>query len=231
LLVSLPGHTEAISGLAWSPDGARIVSSSLDGTVRFWDSQSQYPPGARLLVDKDFGRLLLVERVVRELRDDQNLSPELRDSAVKLALELGDVPYYELFGKSWKVGESPRKSRSEYALALQWATAAVHSAPWNGNCYLAVALLQYRMGDFGNALASAQRAVSTLRLSRPRAYAIRALAYYKLHRIPEARVELARAKDAARSVDVRIAGDDSASDGFQPGSLLKEAEALLSLRR
>jgi hypothetical protein len=87
------------------------------------------------------------------------------------------------------------------------------------------------MGDFGDALASAQQAVSTLRFSSPRAYTIRALAYYKLDRIPEARVELARAKDAARSVDVRIAGDDSASDGFQPGSLLKEAEALLSLRR
>jgi serine/threonine-protein kinase len=231
LLVSLPGHTEAVSSLAWSSDGARIASGSLDGTIRLWDSKASYPPETRLLVTKAFDQLLLVEDVLHELRNDRSISPELRDSALKMALELGNVPYYQLFGRSWKVGESPRYSRTQYIQALRWAAAAVHSAPWNANCYLAVALLQYRIGDFHNALASAHEALTRLTLSSPRALAIRAMAYYKLDEIQPARNELARARSASKTVDSRVAGDDWASDGLHPGRLLEEAETIVSARR
>jgi WD40 repeat protein len=33
----LTGHTEAIRSLAWSPDSSKLVSGSVDRTLRVWD--------------------------------------------------------------------------------------------------------------------------------------------------------------------------------------------------
>ncbi len=39
-LLTYQGHTDRIFSLAWSPDGQRIASSSLDETVQIWDARS-----------------------------------------------------------------------------------------------------------------------------------------------------------------------------------------------
>ncbi len=39
-LVSLPGHTEAVLRVAFSPDGTLIASISWDGTVKIWGIKS-----------------------------------------------------------------------------------------------------------------------------------------------------------------------------------------------
>ena len=36
----LDGHTKAVTSVAFSPDGTRVVSGSYDETVRIWDAAS-----------------------------------------------------------------------------------------------------------------------------------------------------------------------------------------------
>jgi WD40 repeat protein len=38
VVAELRGHTAYVHAVAWSPDGARLVSGSGDLTVRLWDS-------------------------------------------------------------------------------------------------------------------------------------------------------------------------------------------------
>ena len=35
-IVTLPGHMDAVSGVAWSPDQSQLITSSWDGTLHIW---------------------------------------------------------------------------------------------------------------------------------------------------------------------------------------------------
>jgi WD40 repeat protein len=43
LAAFLPGHTNRVPGITYSPDGTRLASASLDGTVILWDVASRKP--------------------------------------------------------------------------------------------------------------------------------------------------------------------------------------------
>jgi ribosome assembly protein 4 len=40
---SMPGHSESVLAVAFSPDGKRLASGSGDTTVRLWDLNTQLP--------------------------------------------------------------------------------------------------------------------------------------------------------------------------------------------
>ena len=45
-LAALKGHTGTVTSVAFSPDGARILTGSLDNTARLWDAKTarSWPP-------------------------------------------------------------------------------------------------------------------------------------------------------------------------------------------
>src|SRR5439155_11691689 len=43
LLLDLKGHTDTVTSAAFSPDGARVLTGSHDGTAKLWDASTGIP--------------------------------------------------------------------------------------------------------------------------------------------------------------------------------------------
>jgi Flp pilus assembly protein TadD len=203
--------------VAWTPDGTRLVSASLDSTVRVWDSRSLYTPEAELLVDKLSEHALLTDEVIQQLNAERTISEGLRGEAIELARKRGHAPYYSLVDDAWNTGEGPQHSPEEYALALRRAAVAAHTAPWYAGAHSTLGVLQYRTGDWQQALISGQRAMEIRKAEAPEAHAIRAMAYFRLHDVAQARKEVSLGRQAARQ-----------EQPPEDHKLLDEAEALVS---
>jgi WD40 repeat protein len=216
-LVTLGGHNGGVLSLAWTPDSTRLVSASEDRTIRVWDSRSPYNYDAELLLDELYEPCLLAEEMVPELDAVHSIPDALRKEAIRLAMQRGNAPYDLLIYKAWQTGAASGRTAEEYAKALRRATVAAQVAPWYGRAHLTLGLLQYRTGDWQQALASAQRAIEILKAQAPEAHAIRAMAYFRLHDAAQAKKEVALGRQAARQ-----------EQPPQDHKLLQEAEALVS---
>jgi WD40 repeat protein/serine/threonine protein kinase len=218
LLVTLGAHGygDVIGSFAWSPDGTRLLSSGSDRNIRVWDSRSAYNNDAELLLDKLFERDLLAAEVIEDLEADTGLSPDLRRTAVQLAVQRGNAPVDDLIEAAWNTGVLSNRPGREYTRALRRAKVAVQVSPWLGRSHMALGLLEYRMEDFAGALLSAQRAMQISKTAAPEARAIRAMAYFRIHNSASGRSEVVLARKLVNE------------SGFKGNSkLLDEAEALI----
>ena len=97
-MARLPGHTSYVMSLAFSPDGATLVSGSGDSTVRLWDTaplKTRYQarreaaalrPEAEWLVGRLWREKNDPAEVVEALRADQALGEPLRQAALRAVL-------------------------------------------------------------------------------------------------------------------------------------------------
>src|SRR5262245_34540406 len=98
-MLTLRGHTHAVGCVAFSPDGHRLASGSVDTTLRVWDA-TPFPPEvlreqeARRLVPLANRDVLFQSRdeLIERLRVDETHSPTVRAAALAIVEPLADDP-------------------------------------------------------------------------------------------------------------------------------------------
>jgi hypothetical protein len=223
---TLRGHLAHVLGVAFSPDGKRIASASIDMTVKIWDTSSPTPEivtrrRALALVEPLFGKLLMREDVLKSLRDDAALREPVRTQALMLA-ERYRVDATRLNNASWSVVRLPDAEAAAYRLALRQAETACRQSPEYGVFLNTLGVAQYRVGQYREAVATLTHADEldsvTDQGSTPAELAFLAMAQHCLGQTEKARAALSRLREAMKKP--QWAKDQKAH------AFLREAEVL-----
>jgi len=161
-VLTLKGHTEAVTSVCFSPNGKHIAVTSYDnldsmpGKVKVWDARpwtpdSQVEVAARSVVKFLVQRLGLRSEVIRRLEQGDWLRPEVRVRAREMASHLAENPSL-LNAASWGVVARPNAAVESYALALRQAEAACRLESDYGVYLNTLGVAQYRLGKYQEAL-------------------------------------------------------------------------------
>ena len=135
-LSTLKGHDGALLAGTWSPDGSRIVTASNDNSLRVWESQLENAIPMWHGIDKRstvfpfvealFHEHILLEPVLKAIRDLTSLSSEERVIAIRLAQARGNPDPEILNYKAWVLVNPERAVKeTDTALALRMIRAAL----------------------------------------------------------------------------------------------------------
>jgi eukaryotic-like serine/threonine-protein kinase len=235
-VLTLRGHTSGVVSLAISRDGLQIGSGSIDYSARIWSIEAPKGEAAFELsirraavehVQASFGRHLLKDDVLAELRNDWSLGPQLRAAALEIAARRTENAS-RIYEAAWRTIVRPVGSPEDNRLALRRLEAAcrvVAEDPARLAEYRhGLALAFYRVGRPAEAL----EVVGDLarqdpgQSPSPVELAVTAMAGHRLGRDAEARRALGQLRELVESG--RTSGNPDAA-GF-----LEEAEDVLNPR-
>jgi WD40 repeat protein len=159
--LSFKGPGRLVISVAFSLDGQRLTSASVDGTVKVWDITAWSPEaqieGEAAGVVRFFADdLLLQADVLTALRADRTIREAVRERALALAGRHRDDPD-RLHAASWAIVSRPGASAEQYGRALKWAQAICRLRPDVGRYLRTLGMAQYRAGKLPEALQTLQR--------------------------------------------------------------------------
>jgi hypothetical protein len=214
--------------VAFSADGQRLAAASPSiAAVWLWEATPQTPDvverrEALALVCWLFDRRLLRDDVLEQIRSDGTISEGVRRQARALAEPYREDPD-KLDKAGWAVVRRKGAGPEEYRRALRCAEAACRLNPENGAYLETLALAQYRLGRYGEALAAVteadRRNAARPKGRRPEDIAILAMTLHQLDRRGEAQAALEDLRAAMKKPEWAKNSDCQ--------ELLREAEALL----
>jgi WD40 repeat protein len=160
-LLVLKGHTGEVYGAEFSPDGRCVVSTGQDRTVRLWGDvlppQDPLEQESLARVKHLFGEHILRKEVIDRLQADPGMGEAVRRRALEIAQRYPGDPA-DLVRRSWAVLRSPGADPAAYQLALRQARAAFELAANPQEYFTPLAVAQYRVGEYREAVAMLNRA-------------------------------------------------------------------------
>jgi Flp pilus assembly protein TadD len=152
----------------------------------------------------------LKEEVLAKLKADHALSKDERSLALQIAQRHVENPVH-LNYLAWNIAKRPGLNQESYGLALRQAEAAVRLDQKEGYYLNALAVAQYRMGLFAEAVSNLS--------NRPGLLAFLAMAQHRLGKKDEAQAAMNRLRELIKEPIYAQHPEDQA--------FLKEAEAVL----
>jgi hypothetical protein len=230
---TLRGHGNGVLCVAYSPDGRRIASGSIDVTTRVWDaiplsSEVAQVRGIAARADRIVSRLfdselLVKEEVVRRLHDDPDLREPVRSAALALASHWQE-DWLVLAETSWNVVRSPGHSRDEYLHALKQIEVVIRLSPEDPAFLTTRGVALYRAGRYQEAVEDLTRShighQAKFAGGHPADVAFLAMAKHRLRHQAEARQLFQDLRSLVTSEQWR--------EDVEAKQFLSEAEASLS---
>jgi hypothetical protein len=190
-LLSLTAHDQQIRSIALTADGTRLASASKDGIIKIWDTRSAYNSEVESLVQSLYQKLNFATDVIEELRSSPSVDKSIRGPALLLVQRQGERDPVGHIRASWQIVKAGGARRDACELALRHARVACELAPWNWEAFNAQGAAQYRLGAYGDALASLLQAAELRGRPNISNLAFQALAHNGLAENSQARSKLA----------------------------------------
>jgi WD40 repeat protein len=170
-----------------------------------------------------FAKPLLRAEVLEQLRADSSLSPPVRQTALALAERYVGGPTWP-YEAARAGARRPGAAPDTYRRALRFAETLCRRLPFEGTYRTTLGVLQYRLGQHPEALATLTQAAGLNEAERggpvPADLAFLAMTRYQLGEKEQARALLGRLRETMQKPNWR--GNEEGQD------FLKEAEALLA---